>query len=83
MMGLYSNPKPLDEDTSVDPLPVVTEGAEPTEVVPELAPLKEGDSVIWKGFPLTVIEIRPDGCIRLDSLQWKVTISDESLITRV
>ena len=82
-MGLYSKPLPLAEEPGVqgteqiEALPIVTEGAESSEVLAGV--LKEGDPVVWKGFNLHVIEIRPDGCIRAGNLNWHVTVSDRSL----
>ena len=77
MMGLYSNPAPLDPTTG----PSVPEVESPV-VQLEPTPLAVGDSVIWKGFVLTVLELRSDGCIRAGSQQWHVTVSDPSLLQK-
>lgn len=58
-MGLYSNP-------AVEPLPVITEGAEPTVVQPEV--LAVGSSVLFRGILCTVTVIRPDGYVEARNL---------------
>lgn len=76
-MGLYSNLTPLDPTTG----PSVPEVESPA-VSAEPTALAVGDSVLWKGFVLTVLELRPDGCIRAGSQQWHVTVSDPAMLEK-
>lgn len=77
MMGLYSNPTPLDAGPSV---PEVEQPVAPVDTTP--AALAVGDTVIWKGFPVEVVAIGADGSLQLHGGCWFVTVSDASLVSR-